>query len=80
MEKRQYSEEERKLLALASFTCIFVSLEMSINLFLANELLGFLFTIVNGVIIGFLIYYLVKVNKKVKLYKNGNTIQVNNIS
>ncbi len=80
MVKNKYSEDERKLLALAFFTCIFVSMEMPINIFFANELLGFLFIIVNGVIIGFLIYYLVKVYKKVKLYKKSNSIQVNNIS
>lgn len=80
VEKRQYSEEERKLLALSSFTCIFVSMEMPINMFFANELLGFLFTIVNGIIVGFLIYYLIKVNKKLKLFKKSNSIQVNNIS
>ncbi len=80
MVKKEYSEEERKLLALASFTCIFVCMEMPFNMFFANELLGFLFTIVNGVIIGFLIYYLVKVNKIAKLYKSGNIIQVKNIS
>jgi len=55
-------------------------MEMPFNMFFANELLGFLFTIVNGVIIGFLIYYLVKVNKIAKLYKSGNIIQVKNIS
>jgi len=78
--KKKYSEEECKLLALASITCIFVSMEMPINMFFANELLGFLFTIVNGIIVGFLIYYLIKVNKKLKLYNKSNSIQVNNIS
>jgi hypothetical protein len=74
MVKRQYSEEERKLLAYVSLILIFITIEWPINLFFANELLGLIFTIINGVTIGFLIYYLVKLSNKIKSFKNSNSI------
>jgi hypothetical protein len=74
MVKRQYSEEERKLLAYVSLILIFITIEWPINLFLSNELLGLIFTIINGVIVGFMIYYLVKLSKKLKSFKNSNLI------
>jgi uncharacterized membrane-anchored protein len=70
MVRKEYSEDERKLMALASCLCIFSSSTAFIDIFWGNEFLGMLLSIVAIIVIGISMFFIIRFAKRIRAAKN----------